>query len=160
MERSFLGKTYSLYSDSNTTDDYFKTIKKLTDLCLQKYARNDENKLLSILQKASKNQNPFKKLLGKDADKTFSESIKKELKTSFPIYTKGVKDHLKNLSFFKRFDSTLRTTEEQYHLYMLEIELVNRIYNNPEGCPTIHFYLIFWANTRFAPTLCCAHWPA
>ena len=44
------------------------------------------------------------------------------------IYTRKVADHLRSLPLTKRTDTTLTTTEEQYHLYMLEIELVNRIY--------------------------------
>jgi len=133
----FFGKTYSLYSDSTSTtttsDDYFKTIKKLADLCLQKYGNDgedNEKKLLFLIRKASKNKPPLNKVLRKNGNNTHSNSIKETLKKSLSTYTKAVEDHLKNLSFFKMFDSTLRTTEEQYHLYMLEIELVNRIYKD------------------------------
>ena len=52
------------------------------------------------------------------------------LKSALSKYTANVKDHLEKLFFFQRFDTTIATTEEQYHLYMLEIELVNRIYKN------------------------------
>ena len=41
-------------------------------------------------------------------------------------HTTLVKAHLQELSFFKRFDATLFTSEEQYHIYMLIIELANR----------------------------------
>ena len=110
----FQGKTYSLYNDSqaNTTDDYFRIIKKLADSFLQDY-QGDEKKFLSQLRKAGKNK-----------------SIIKKLHTSLSVYTKNVKKHLKTLSLFGRFDKTLRTSEDQYHWYMLEIELVNRIYKN------------------------------
>lgn len=105
------GKTYSLYGQSNTSDDYYKVIKQLADLCLQKFPGYDEKQFLSQLKKVKKN-------------------IKETLKTSLAAYTKGVKDHLKRLSLLGWLDSTLRSTEAQYHLYMLQIELVNRVYKD------------------------------
>jgi hypothetical protein len=105
------GKSYSLYGQSNTSDDYYKVIKQLADCCLKKFPEYDEKQFLSQLKKVKKN-------------------IKEILETSLSTYTKGVKGHLKRLSLFGWFDSTLRTTEAQYHLYMLQIELVNRVYKD------------------------------
>ena len=105
------GKTYSLYSQSNTSDDYFKVIEQLADLCLQEYPGSNEKQFLSQLKKEKKN-------------------IKEMLKTSLAEYTNGVKEHLRRLSLWGWFDGTLRTTEAQYHLYMLQIELVNRVYKD------------------------------
>ncbi len=105
------GKTYSLYGQSNTSDHYFKVIKYLADLCLQKFPGYDEKQFLSQLKKVKKN-------------------IKETLGISLAVYTNGVKDHLKRLSPWGWFDSTLRTTEAKYHLYMLQIELVNRVYKD------------------------------
>lgn len=62
--------------------------------------------------------------------KKVKKNIKETLKTSLAVYTKGVKDHLRHLSLLGWFDSTLRTAEAQYHLYMLQIELVNRVYKD------------------------------
>jgi hypothetical protein len=95
--RSIYGKTYSLYGQSDTSDDYFKTIKQLTDLCLQKFPGYDEKQFLSQLKKVKKD-------------------IKKILETSLSTYTKGVKDHLRRLSPWGCFDRTLRTTEAKNHL--------------------------------------------
>lgn len=105
------GKTYSLYGQSNTSDDYFKVIKQLVDLCLRKFPGYDEKQFLSQLQKVKKN-------------------IKKTLKTSLAPYTKGARNILKRLFPWGWYDSTLRTAEAQYHLYMLQIELVNRVYKD------------------------------
>ena len=141
----FAGKTYSLYSDSHstteTTDEYFTIIKKLADLCLQKYIGNEEN-FLAQLRKESKKKKFISKLLAKNKDNTLFSRAKKNLKTSLSIYTKEVKNHLKHMSIFDRFDSTLRTTEEQYHLYMLEIELVNRFYKHAFKSCTYKFALL------------------
>ncbi len=121
------GKTYSLCHDSLTSDRYFNTIKELADACLQEYSF-DGKELLSRLRKASRHKSPWRKLFGKDTANGLNAFIEKILTPSLSIYTRGVKGHLKHLSLMGRFDSTLRTTETQYHLYMLEIELVNRIY--------------------------------
>ncbi len=121
------GKTYSLYQDSLASDRYFNTIKQLADDCLQEYSL-DEKELLSRLRQAYPHKNPWQKLFAKDTTNGLSAFIEKTLTPALSIYTRGVKGHLRRLSLMRRFDSTLRTTETQYHLYMLEIELVNRIY--------------------------------
>jgi hypothetical protein len=125
---NFQGKSYSLYTGSDNTDDYYETVTRLTDACLQKIPGNDAKKLLALLKKASKYKTPIHKLLKKKSGNTLPGSIKEELKNALSIYTKDVKKHLKSLSLLNRFDSALNANEEQYHLYMLEIELVNRIY--------------------------------
>jgi hypothetical protein len=43
-------------------------------------------------------------------------------------YTEKVEKHLKTLPLTKFWDRRLATTREQYHLYMLEIELTNRLF--------------------------------
>ncbi len=116
---SLHGKTYSLYGESNSSDGYFTTIKKVTDLWLQSGEFDDPGKLLSYIREISKAKHPLKKLPGEKVE---------TLKEPLSIYTKGVKDHLRRLSIFKRFDRVLKTTEGQYYLYMMEIELVNRVY--------------------------------
>ena len=51
----------------------------------------------------------------------------------------------------KRMDSTLVTTEEKYHLYMLEIELVNRIYREEFNRSEYKFALIAHCLRDFRP---------
>jgi hypothetical protein len=58
---------------------------------------------------------------------------------------------LKSLPRAKRVDSTLATTEEQYHLYMLEIELVNRIYREEFKRSAYKFALIAHCLRDFRP---------
>jgi hypothetical protein len=126
----FIGQTYSLYGceGAKSTADYYRTIKKLTDLCLRTYGENDEKKLLAILREAGKSKNLLHRLFRKTGGSKYFTNLKEALKIMLANYTKGAADHLKHLSIPKRFDSTLRTGEDQYHLYMVEIELVNRIY--------------------------------
>ena len=42
-------------------------------------------------------------------------------------YTENAEEHLRTLPVSKLWDERLATTREQYHLYMLEIELTNRL---------------------------------
>jgi hypothetical protein len=125
-QRALRGKTFSLYGDSAGTSQYYSIIKKLTDLFLQQCP--DEKKLLLQLQKTGRKRPFFIKRRGHDVDRELISFIKKTLRDSLSTYTRDVHHHLRSLPFSQRFDSIITTTEEQYHLYMLEIELVNRIY--------------------------------
>ncbi len=58
---------------------------------------------------------------------------------------------MRTLPLSQRFDSTLRTKEEQYHLYMLEIELVNRIYKESFKHSEYKFALIAHCLRDFRP---------
>ncbi|HXW68323.1 MAG TPA: DUF116 domain-containing protein [Dissulfurispiraceae bacterium] len=72
----------------------------------------------------------FKKSLASTIDDALITHIRNTLYAELQPYTREVKGHLKNISFSQRFDKTIGSREEDYHLYMLEIELVNRIYRD------------------------------
>ncbi len=119
------GKTYSLFAEGDDSEQYFAEIKRLADVFLQRFP--DEKRLLGLIQKVG--ERPF--LLGlktAGADGKTLQFMRETLRQSLSIYTQKVSNHLKSLPLAKKMDSTLTTTEEKYHLYMLEIELVNRIY--------------------------------
>ena len=119
------GKTYSLFAEDDDSERYFAEIKRLADMFLRRYP--DEKRLLGLIQKVGKK--PF--LLGlkaTGADRRTLRFVRETLRQSLSIYTQKVSNHLKSLPYAKRVDRTLTTTEEKYHRYMLEIELVNRVY--------------------------------
>ncbi|MCK5286389.1 MAG: DUF116 domain-containing protein [Thermodesulfovibrionia bacterium] len=147
--RAFTGKTYSLYGINTGTNQYYKVIKKLADLFLQQCP--DKKRLLFQIQKASVNRSFFKKRSGKNINHSLISFIKKTLRDSLSVYTAGVKHHLRTLPLSQRFDSTLMTKEEQYHLYMLEIELVNRIYKEPFKSSQYKFALLPHCLRDFRP---------
>ncbi len=122
MNQNMKGKTYTLSDASGDSVEYYRLIEDLTDQLLQEIP--DENKLLARVQQAAGRSGFLSKLLVK---KPFQSSLNRTLAASFSRYTTGVRDHLRTLSISDRFDRTLRTTGEQYHLYMMEIELTNRI---------------------------------
>lgn len=119
---TIVGKTYSLLDFSSTSAEYYATVSGLTDSLLNKFCFN-ENELLKVIKSNSK-----KMFFGNTSEEI--KFIKHKLKSVLSKYTRGVKPHLKNMSFFQRFDATLRTKEEHYHLYIIEIELLNRIYKD------------------------------
>jgi hypothetical protein len=119
------GKMYSLFAESDDSERYLAKIEHLVDMFLDRCP--DARRLLDLVQKAG--ENPILRGLKVTGDdrKTI-QFVKETLRQSLSIYTRDVSCHLQNLSLAKRFDSTLSTKEELYHLYMLEIELVNRIH--------------------------------
>jgi hypothetical protein len=86
------------------------------------------NSWLDILMKYSSRKTSLKKLLNMPAN-DFPISICLHLTSNaLNQYTQSVDAYLKQLYMKKLWDPRLGTTREQYHLYMLEIELTNRLY--------------------------------
>ncbi len=141
------GKTYTLFCDGAGTEEYYRTIKRLTDLFLLECP--DEKRLLILIRQAG-NTSLFRKRV-KNADSVLISFIENSLRDSLSVYTSDVKHHLRNLSMTKRFDDTLTTREEQYHLFMLEIELSNRIYRKPFKVSEYRFALLPHCLRDFRP---------
>ncbi len=142
------GKTYSLFAECDDSARYYAKVKHLADLFLQ--VCPDEKRLLGLIQKGGKR--PL--LLGsksRKADKKILQFVQETLRQSLSIYTQNVSSHLKSLSLAKMVDSTLATTEEKYHLYMLEIELVNRIHREEFKRSEYKFALIAHCLRDFRP---------
>jgi hypothetical protein len=124
---SIMGKTYSLFGNSYSTFEYFTTIRMLADE-IQK-----ENSNISELIENLKQFSTRKRILRR------SPGIKRTYKIMSPIlrfiephlrkYTESTAEHLRTLKFSSLFDQRLATSREQYHLYMLEIELTNRLFD-------------------------------
>jgi hypothetical protein len=120
-----IGKTYSLFGESETTDDYYAQIRELTDFVLETFP--DPEAVLIRLRKASRKRHHLSRQIGRNGQFSFLPFVVNTLFDGLSAYTPGVKDHLKGLTFSERWDSALRTSREQYYLYMMEIELVNRL---------------------------------
>jgi hypothetical protein len=117
------GQTFSLFAVNDHTDQYFQTIKSLTSNLLKEY--KSEATLLKEVRELSRNKQKLFRLFNTTSQKS---ELLKLLYSNLHQYTTGVKEHLRQLSVFKSFDKTLNTSEYQYHLQMVEVELVNRIY--------------------------------
>jgi hypothetical protein len=117
-------KTYSLFGTDVSTNLYFRTIRTIAESLLGRCP--DPQRLLLHVQKAGGMR--FRKGSGFTPDDSLMADIRKTLRDALHPYTKAVREHLRSVPFSQRFDKTIRTREEGYHLYMLEIELFNRIY--------------------------------
>ena len=121
-ELPLIGKTYSLYDDELTSDGYYSEIRRIVDEILKRC--NHTFGVVDLIDNMSRRKHPHKKFSNHDNELIssiiyFSHRLSK--------YTYTTKSHLNNLGFFQRFDKTLKTTEDQYHLYMIAIELINRL---------------------------------
>lgn len=121
------GKTCSLFGRDLSTEPYYDRIRRLADDLLRIVP--GEESLLALIRKAGGR----KRLLARAArreDGSALSSILRSLGDALSPYTANVRSHLKGLSIRSVTDRRLRTTEEQYHLHMLEIELVNRVHRD------------------------------
>jgi len=119
------GKTFSLFAGHQTTDIYYQEIKILVDQWL-----DDNSSPAELLKVIRKLKNPGKSVSGYKTWKQFRRKNKfylQEIEKFLSPYLMDVESHLKSLSLAQRFDRTLRTSRQQYLLYMIEIELVNRL---------------------------------
>lgn len=112
------GKTYTLFGESSATDEFYMLVRYFVDELIR--INPDEKILLKDLKTAGKDLWHFKRW------KASLPDLSKDL-TQLDGYTRNTNKHLKSLSAFKLFDKTLRTKEWQYHLFMLEVELTNRM---------------------------------
>lgn len=118
------GKTYSLFGRNSSTDAYYRLIGEMADQVTSR--SNDLLKVLEDLQKYSKRKRLLKRIAQTSEDTDIVSYILHLVNTSLSEYTQQVEPHLRKLPLIKYRDRRLRTTREQYHLYMLEIELTNR----------------------------------
>jgi hypothetical protein len=117
------GKTFSLFADSATSDGYFQAVAGLADRCLRLVP--DRSALIDLLRSLSGNRRRLRRL----ADHPTEElpcRILREASAALSPFTVPVNAHLATLSLRARWDRTISMTREQYHLAMLEIELMNR----------------------------------
>jgi hypothetical protein len=148
LYRPVQGKTYSLFAAGGDSELYFAEIKRLADLFLQR--NPDSNRLLRLIQKAGRDT-LLSGLKITRPDRETLRLIRETLRQSLSVYTREVANHLQSLPLAKRVDETLTTPEEQYHLYMLEIELVNRIYKEEFKRAAYKFALIAHCLRDFRP---------
>jgi len=118
------GKTYSLFGNSNSTSGYYETIRMLADKTLE--LDPDPQSLIHKIRKFSTKKRILKKSFEIKETGNLLTDILMLLHPCLQRFTEKTDEHLKTLSWTTFRDRRLATTREQYHLYMLEIELNNR----------------------------------
>ena len=119
-----IGKTYSLYGGKNSSDNFYDQLTTSTDEILELFGL-DLEKLLALIKDLSQSAPKIKKGEKKDP---LIFMIMKILRRDLSNYLVNVEGHLRSLGIKQIWEKTLSTTREQYLLYMLEIELTNRVY--------------------------------
>ena len=125
IQQKIIGKTYSLYGGKDTSDYFYDNIADLTNMILQNF--KNEDALLIFLREISGRKRTLKKESKQNPVRTPLGNILHSAEKTLSKYFTDVDSHLKNLTLSEKCDSTLTTSREQYLLYMLEIEIVNRI---------------------------------
>jgi len=118
------GKTFGLFGEESSTQPYFSRVRSITDELLQHYSFS-ESQLLEYIQNASRMKLRYsrRRITGQ------INRLLNRLHDSLSIYTPGADDHLRSTPVYKYVtDKAIATSRSQYHLYMIEFELVNRIH--------------------------------
>ena len=122
------GKTYSLFGNSDSTSAYYETIRLLVDKVQS--SNPDTSALIENIRRYSSKKRRLKKVLRtKNSDDQMS-SILNLIDPDLKKYTENTEEHLSTLPLSKLLDRRLSTSREQYHLYMVEIELTNRLFSS------------------------------
>jgi hypothetical protein len=122
-----VGKTYTLFGNSDSTGSYYDTIRSLADLILE---GNDIQSIIDTIRKYSSKKKYLRDIVSSGRFNSLISFILNTIHHELLQYTTKTAAHLRSLPPMKFWDRRLATTEEQYHLYMLEIELTNRLYKN------------------------------
>lgn len=121
------GKTYSLFGETGNTDGYYRLVRDLADKVLE--IEPDMETILQEITLYSYRKRLLKKMVKGQGQDTLVSDIMHLITPEMSKYTENTEKHLQGLSYWKLvWDKRLATSREQYHLYMLEIELTNRQY--------------------------------
>lgn len=118
------GRTFSLFGGGESSDGYFATVAGLVDQLLDR--EPDPERLLRSLRRASRRGAGRLAPVGRRMPHETEAFVAETCTPALAKYTTGAAAHVASLRWLKRWDRTLSTTERQYHLHMLEIELTNR----------------------------------
>lgn len=120
------GKTYSLFGCSDSTREYYKIISEMADRII--FENPDISSVLNEIRKFSTKKRALKHSLSVKPAGAGTGEILKMADPVLKKYTEKVDYHLRTLSLSRKWDRTLTSSREQYHLYMIEIELTNRMF--------------------------------
>jgi len=120
------GKTYSLFRESDSTTGYYETIRMLADKVLT--LNPNTRDLIESIRKFSLKKRILKKSLKIKNSGNLMVIILNFIDPYLKKFTVDTEEHLRTLPMSKFWDRSLATSREQFHLYMLEIELTNRLF--------------------------------
>jgi hypothetical protein len=118
------GKSFSLFGPS--PDDYYREVAALVDGLLLTHP--DPGELLRFVRETGKSRRRLRRLARGSSSDGPSGILVRSAAEALGTFTRNVASHLETLPLRSRLDRTLSMSREQYHLAMLEIELMNRIH--------------------------------
>jgi hypothetical protein len=122
------GKTYSLFGQDISTEPFYRKLSALTDEILAQLSI-PEDRALEYIQQLSRNKRKLKISAAKLPGHSTQTDMLHRIDSVLSAYTPGIEGHLKEVSLQKYIsDRQLLSSREQYYLYMIEFELVNRIH--------------------------------
>ena len=122
------GKTYSLFGTGLSTEPYYERIRMAADEILSLVP--GEETLLSLIREVGGRKRFLARAARRD-DGTAISVVLRLLESALSPYTVNVRMHLESIPILSITDRIVRTSEEQHHLHMLEIELANRLHRDP-----------------------------
>jgi hypothetical protein len=122
------GKTYSLFGNCITTNFFYERVACLTDQIL-KEERLHQLQLLDYLQYVNRGRWKLRRNLAGNRKGARLSNILDLLHGSLQEFMTGIEEHLSSTPIYKIFtESDLLAFREQYYLYMIEFELINRVH--------------------------------
>jgi hypothetical protein len=132
-DKPLYGKTYSLFGQDTSTEPFYRKISALADEILE-HLSIPETQALEYIQALSRNKRKLRMAAAKSPGYSTLTDLMHGLDGELAKYTPGVEQHLKEVSLHKYItDKELLTSREQYYLYMIEFELVNRVHRERFG---------------------------
>ncbi len=122
------GKTYSLFGEGSTTGPFYRDLSSLTDELLGQYEQS-EKRLLESVQSSSRNRRGLRRSRTIGRDSSADGHLLTRVHEVLSIYIGEVEKHVRSLGLYRYIsDRDLFTSREQYYLYMIEFELLNRMH--------------------------------
>lgn len=122
VERPVEGETYSLYGQWQSTDEYYRRVGEVADICQERWGPPED--LLARLRTTR-----HRRILGGFSGTARDPFLRDALSLArqyLSVFTAATPAHLEALGVRQRLDRTLSAPRDAYHLLMLEIEFANR----------------------------------
>ena len=121
------GKTYTLFGETDSTDQYYSVVRQLCHDLMLDY-RMDETQLVNYIRVFSEKKQLLRKVARKRKEISLLSGILFTASTRLEPFTTDIENAVKSFPSYKIVtDRRILTIREQYYLYMIEIELVNRL---------------------------------
>jgi len=126
--KPIFGKTYSLFGQDTNTESFYQKISALTDEILT-HLSIPETQALEHIQSLSRHKRKLRTATAKSEGHSTLSDMLMRIDQKLAEYVPGLQQHLREVSLHKFFtDKELFSSREQYYLYMIEFELVNRVH--------------------------------